>query len=245
MRHTPTPPPPATARLDPAMLQEVPFFGGLAREDLAGLALLGHTHRLRQDQILFAQDTEADSLHLLLQGQLKVVQATTGGQQVVLHFFGPGQLAGVFALLGPGQHYPATVSAVLDSVVLTWGPAALREMLRRHPELALNAMRALGQRTQEAHLRLREAAADRVERRLALTLLRLGRQSGTADEAGGISLDFPLTRQDLAEMTGTTLHTVSRILSGWEQAGILAGGRKRVALRDPQALQRIAGAGAG
>jgi CRP-like cAMP-binding protein len=230
----------ATQRLDPASLQEVAFFTGLDRQALAGLLRLGHTQRLPKEAVLFERGAEANSLHLLLQGRLKVVQAATDGRQVVLRFVGPHELAGVYALLGAGQRYPATVRAVVDSVLLSWDRVALGVMLDRHPQLALNAMRTLGNRTQEAHERLREASADRVERRLALTLLRLLRQAGTTEQDGAVSIGFPLARQDLAEMVGTTLHTASRILSSWEHAGILSGGRMRVTVRDPQALARIA-----
>ncbi|MCB4825070.1 Crp/Fnr family transcriptional regulator [Roseicella aerolata] len=232
--------PAATLRLDPASLQEVPFFSGVDRQALAGLLRLGHTQRLPKEGILFERGAEASSLHLLLQGRLKVVQAAPEGRQVILRFVGPHELAGVYALPGAGQRYPATVSAVVDSVLLSWDRIALGLMLERHPQLALNAMGTLGHRAQEAHDRLREASADRVERRLALTLLRLVRQAGTQEQDGAVCIGFPLTRQDLAEMAGTTLHTASRILSGWEHAGILSGGRMRVTVRDPQALARIA-----
>ena len=73
--------------------------------------------------------------------------------------------------------------------------------------------------------RLREVAAARVEQRIARALLRLIRQSGRRTEQG-IQIEFPITRQDIAEMTSTTLYTVSRTLSAWEQAGLLTGGRR-------------------
>ena len=100
-------------------------------------------------------------------------------------------------------------------------------------------MRTLGARARETHDRLHEAAAVRVETRLARTLLRLVRQSGVREADGSIGIGFPLSRQDLAGMAGTTLHTASRILSGWEQAGILAGGRMRVTVRNHGALLRL------
>ena len=231
--------PVALGRLDPAALQGLPFFAGLAREALAEILGAGQAQHLPKDGVLFDQGEEAVSLHLVLQGRLKVVQATADGQQIILRFVGPKELAGVLALLGRGQTYPATVSAVQDCTLLSWRPPALEGVLARHPQVALNAMRAMSGRTQEAHDRLREASAERVERRLALALLRLIRQAGVKEADGSITIDFPLSRQDLAAMAGTTLHTASRILSGWEGAGILTGGRMRVGVRDPHALVRI------
>ena len=108
-----------------------------------------------------------------------------------------------------------------------------------HPSLAANAMRMVGSRLQEAHQRVRELSTEDVERRLAHALLKLAHDAGVAKKSG-VEIDFPVSRQDLAEMTASTLHTVSRIMSSWEAAGILEGGRQRVAVRDEQRLRTIA-----
>jgi CRP-like cAMP-binding protein len=78
-----------------------------------------------------------------------------------------------------------------------------------------------------------------VERRVAHTVIRLSKQAGR-QEAGGVRIDFPISRQDIAEMTGTTLHTVSRILSAWEANGLVEGGRQKLLVRDPAGLQALA-----
>jgi hypothetical protein len=93
----------------------------------------------------------------------------------------------------------------------------------------------VGARLQEAHTRVIEMSTEEVERRVARTLLRLANQAGRKVDRG-IEIDFPISRQNIAEMTGTTLHTVSRILSAWEQAGIVESGRQRVTLRDAHRL---------
>ena len=74
---------------------------------------------------------------------------------------------------------------------------------------------------------------------MAHALLRLAKQAGKKVDAG-IEIDFPISRQDIAEMTGTTLHTVSRILSAWEAEGLVEGGRQRIVLRDAHRLQGLA-----
>jgi CRP-like cAMP-binding protein len=228
-------------RLDLAALEKVPLFAGLARQALEEVAAAGRTWRLARDEVLFEEGAPATALHLMLQGRLKVAQSGPGGEQVVLRFVGPNEPAGVLAVLGTDQLYPATVVAATDSVLLSWEGPALRRVLEQHPSLVTNTMRAMSGRTQEAHARLRELGAERVERRLALALLRLVRQAGVREPDGGVRIDFPLGRQDLAEMTGTTLATASRVLSAWEQSGILAaGGRMKVVVQDPHALMKIA-----
>jgi CRP-like cAMP-binding protein len=107
------------------------------------------------------------------------------------------------------------------------------------PRLALNGMKVIAGRFAELQDRYRELATERVERRVARALLRLVRQVGRQIE-GGVLIDMPLSRQDLAEMTGTTLYTVSRILSKWEERGLVDGGRERVVLRKSHELVIIA-----
>jgi CRP/FNR family transcriptional regulator, nitrogen oxide reductase regulator len=101
------------------------------------------------------------------------------------------------------------------------------------------SMRIMGRRMTELQERLREMQTEQVERRIAHTLGRLVVQAGRRTREG-IEIDFPISRQDLAEMTGTTLHTVSRTLSKWEGSGIVAGGRQKVVILQPHALVSIA-----
>jgi CRP-like cAMP-binding protein len=106
--------------------------------------------------------------------------------------------------------------------------------------LAEAAFRTLGGHLQDVLARLREVTATRVQRRIASALLRLLRSSGQQTGAG-LQIAFPITRQDIAEMAATTLYTVSRTFSSWENAGVLAVGRRRVVVVNPQALMRLAG----
>jgi len=135
--------------------------------------------------------------------------------------------------------YPATASAVEDSICLVWPSSAWPRLIGRHPCLAVCTLQAVGSRLNEAQTRIVEMSTEQVERRVAHALLRLARQAGRADGTD-IEIDFPISRQDIAEMTGTTLHTVSRTLSAWEDRGLVAGGRQRIVLRDPHRLFLLA-----
>ena len=116
----------------------------------------------------------------------------------------------------------ASATAVVASVAARWDQSATRRLLDRHPRIVMNALTIVGQRLQELQNRYRELATERVEQRVARAVLRLGKV-GRSDDAA-VQISFPLSRQDIAEMTGTTLHTVSRILSAWEQRGVDDGG---------------------
>jgi CRP-like cAMP-binding protein len=135
--------------------------------------------------------------------------------------------------------YPGDALALEDCSLLVWDHASLVRLTMRHPQLALNALHWMAGRVHDLQERVRELSTERVERRLARLLLRLSRQSGRK-VAEGVLIDLRMTRQDLAEMSGTTLYTVSRILSQWERDGIVDAGRERVVVRFPHGLVRIA-----
>jgi CRP/FNR family transcriptional regulator, nitrogen oxide reductase regulator len=162
---------------------------------------------------------------------------TPEGQQVVVCVVNPGDVFGIARALRRPD-YPATVTAAADSIALVWPTSAWDEFMRDHATLAINAMRAIGNRLQEAQTRMRELATEAVERRVAHAVLRLANQAGKR-EAGGVRIDFPLSKQDVAEMTGTTLHTVSRIFTAWEAEGLIEGGRQKLKVCDPHELVLI------
>jgi CRP-like cAMP-binding protein len=132
-----------------------------------------------------------------------------------------------------------TAEALDVSAALAWTSAAMRALLESENRLALNALRFVSGRLYDLQRRHRQLMTERVERRVARTLLRLAHEAGRRVESG-VEIDFPISRQDIAEMTGTTLYTVSRLLSAWEERGVVRGGRQRVIVTNSRALVAIA-----
>jgi len=229
----------ANLPLNRAWLANLPPFANSSREEQDDILRQASVRRLRGGDTVFEQGAPADAFYLLIHGRLKATQLTDDGQRVLVRLVNPGDLFGFVRALGR-RDYPATASATLDSLALAWPIHQWEPLLARHPGFALNTVQAIGERLQEAHARFCELATEEVERRVAHAVLRLIQQSGTP-EADGIRIDFPVTRQDIAEMTGTTLHTVSRILSAWEGRGLVRGGRQKLLVCRPQQLMRIAG----
>jgi CRP-like cAMP-binding protein len=186
---------------------------------------------------VFEQGEEARSFFLLVNGKLRVTQVTEEGQQIIVRIVVPGDLFGIAPAL-QRPDYPGTASALSLAGVLGWPSARWTSFMSNYPSMAVGAMQTMGDRLQEAHSRLREMATEEVERRVAHTVLRLGSQSGRK-EAGGVRIDFPVSKQDIAELSGTTLHTVSRILTAWEAAGLVEGGRQKLLLKNPHRLLLI------
>jgi CRP-like cAMP-binding protein len=226
------------AGVDRSLAADVPVFAGLAPEQIDQLLQEAQSVRYPKGTNVFQQDQEAHYFFVLLHGRLRVFKLTPDGQQVVVRFVTPGEVFGIAMAIGRTT-YPATAHAVVDSITLVWPSAAWPRLVATHPGLAVNTLQTVGSRLQDAHTRVVEMSTEEVERRVAHALLRLARQAGRKIEVG-VEIDFPITRQDVAEMTGTTLHTVSRVLSAWEGQGLVEGGRQRIILRDPHKLFLLA-----
>ncbi|KFG69057.1 Crp/Fnr family transcriptional regulator [Microvirga sp. BSC39] len=224
--------------LDKSLVAALPMFSGMEDSDLDAILKEAQSVRYPKGSSVFQQDDEAHSFFLLLHGHLRVMKVTPDGQQVVVRFVTAGEMFGIAMAMGR-KTYPATAIAVVDSVALVWPAAAWPRLVAKHPSLAVNTIQTVGSRLHDAHTRVIEMSTEQVERRVAHALLRLVQQAGRKGE-NGIQIDFPISRQDVAEMTATTLHTVSRILSAWEDQGLVESGRQKISIRNPHKLFMIA-----
>lgn len=224
--------------IDPSIIAELPLFRDLSREQIKDILAGTTSRRYPKGSNVFEQDGRAAHFFLLLNGHLRVTRVTPDGQQVVVRYIVSGDLFGIAMAIGRDS-YPATATAVVESLVLIWPSSVWPALAAKYPVLAAGTMQVLGSRLQDVQTRVVEMSTEEVERRVAHALLRLARQSGRKTQQG-IEIDFPITRQDVAEMTGTTLHTVSRILSAWEGRGLVEGGRQKIVLTDPHRLFLIA-----
>jgi CRP/FNR family transcriptional regulator, nitrogen oxide reductase regulator len=222
-----------------AVLARAPLLSGVSNATLETVLAGAARRAFAAGSTLFRQGDPSAHLHLLVQGRVKVMQINGAGSPLVVRFMGPGDLVGCVAVFRKVP-YPATATAVADTVALSWPAPRVAAFLERYPRLAANALTVVGTRTEELLHRLREMATERVETRIARTLLRLSGRTGLVAEPR-VEIDFPISRQDIAEMAGTDLYTVSRVLSRWRRQGILETGRQRIAIRAMLVLGRLAG----
>lgn len=221
-----------------AALKKSILFQGMDDQSLLEVAHAGRLRRVKDAAFFFHQGDPATILYVLVEGRVKFTQVTAEGHQVIVRVSGPGEMFGAVAALGDAVH-PASGEATGDSAALGWHSEVISGLMERFPRMALNVVRFLAGRVKEFQDRYRELATERVERRVAHAIIRLAAQIGRPMD-GGTLIDLTLSRQDIAEMTGTTIFTVSRILSGWESQGIIESGRERVLVRKPDALEAIA-----
>ena len=221
-----------------ALLQQVALFQPLPEAALAEIATLSQPRAVEEGGFFFMQGDQARHMYVLTQGRVKLTQVSTDGQQVGLRMITPTQMFAGIAILSPQKGYPVSAEAMEDSSALAWEGTDLRSLADRYPALSLGVMDVMRGYIEEMQSRFRELSTERVERRVARALLRLTMQTGKKLEDGGI--EIAISRQDLAEMSGTTLFSASRILSEWERQGLIEAGRGRVVIRKPHGLVSIA-----
>ena len=226
------------ASLDPALVSDNPLFSDFDHQQLSGFLGQARSQLVEKDRRVFSQDEDAHSFFLLLDGYVRVEQLRASGDVVIVRYASTGELLGIATALGRNT-YPASSIAVVDCVVLSWPSGLWQSTVSAYPSFAAGAGHTIGARLVEAHERIAEMATAQVQQRIANALLRLANQTGkkTAD---GVLIDFPISRQDLSAMTGTTLHTVSRTLSAWEKQGVVRSGRRKIEILSGHQLVLIA-----
>lgn len=193
---------------------------------------------VERNAVASRQGEPAEWFYLVESGFLKLIQLTADGRELIVRLVGPGEpFGGVVAL--EKATYPITAIALERTRLAGWHVDTLRPLLEQFPQVRSNIMREMARHMAEALTRVRELSTERVGQRLAHTLLRLMKQCGRPAPGGGVLLVHSLTRQELADLTGTTLFTVSRTLSQWIDDGVLRSAGRRVVIVDPDRLETL------
>jgi len=220
------------------VLEASPLLAGLEEAGRRAVVAAALERRVSRGRVLFRQGEPAEALYVVLVGSFKLTQEDKHGHEALVRFVGPGAVMAAVALV-PGHTYPVTAKAAEPAAVAFWHQRELAELCRRYPALQLAATAQVAEHMREMQERFLELASARVEQRLARCVVRLASQLGQRTPEG-LVLTVPVSRQDLAAMAGTTLYTVSRILSHWESQNLVRAGRQRLLLRDPHALVVLA-----
>lgn len=227
-------------KLHESLLANLPPFRRLSQPQIR--KILDEATPLRYDAgvAVFSEGRPVERFFLLLDGHIRVVRTTPGGDQIIALHIAPGQLFGIGAAIGRTT-YPATAMPADDCVVLAWPNRLWQVFVDTYEGFATETYKVVGERVGEMNNRIMEMATQQVEQRIANAILRLVTQTGRKVD-GGIEIDMPITRQNLSDMTGTTLHTVSRLLSRWEREGIVLSERRKITVTAPHRLVVLSGA---
>jgi CRP-like cAMP-binding protein len=222
----------------PLAISTLDLFDGLPASALEEVIARAHVRSLPRGHRVFHQGEPIERAHALLSGAVRISQAGSEGEEVVIRFIGPGEIFGSVAIF-TDHRYPADGTVMVESTEVSWARTELLNLVTRHPQIALNLVRIIAYRLGELQERIREMATQPVDCRVANALLRLARQAGRATERG-TQIAFPLRRRDIADISGTTLHTVSRTLSNWRRQGLIIDEKPGLILTSPEGLRQAA-----
>jgi CRP-like cAMP-binding protein len=211
------------------------LFAGLSQRDLMEVLSCARVRMFARDELLYSQGQTVRNLIVLQSGSVKHTQLSSNGDEVLLRMTATGEAVN---LQTDPNACSQTCSARAMEQCRAWifEYARLQELLERYPRMRQNITYILASRLHELEERFREIATEKVARRLALALLRLSKQVGKKCEEG---VQVSLSREELAQMTGTTLFTISRVLSRWAEQGLVAPKREAVVICDAARLESV------
>ncbi|TFC93903.1 MULTISPECIES: Crp/Fnr family transcriptional regulator [Cryobacterium] len=218
------------------ILRQIPIFQDLPPGALADLAERMPALSWGPGDTLFSAGEPSEHVYVLAAGQAKAFRSTSTGQFTSLDFLGPGDLLGSLTAQDEGR-YPETAVALVTTCALRLESVVFREVLLSHPPVALRVLDVVVDRLHQARSLEAEQASATVTRRVAATLLRLADTFGVPGERAGTTLiQLPLTRADLAAMTGTSAESASRAMSVLRRHGLIDSGRRWTAVLDRPGL---------
>lgn len=220
------------------VLARARYFAGLPAAAIEAIDARMRVRGYAEDTPIHRVGEAASHLYVLAEGKVKLIRPTLAGDDVLIDVLTPGDLFGSAAALGHAT-YPDTAHTLTVACALSISARDFRAVLVEYPRVALAVLDDVTQRLEQAHTTVRRLASGTVEHRVASTLLALADKVGEP-RGGEILLQLPLTRPDLAAMTGTTTESVSRTLSRLRRAGVIATGRRWISITDRVRLAEVA-----
>jgi len=218
-------------------IQKVPFYRRLSDEDRAELAAVCQVQEYGRGDVVFGEGEPADDFFTVVEGRVKVIKGTPDGKMVILEIFGPGDPVGAVAVY-EDLPYPATAVALEPTICLRLTKTDFYELLESRPSLVRGLLLSLTHRLVLLTNRLAERTGGRVETRFARLFLKLSDDIGKAHESG-VFIPMPLSRQDLADLLGTTVETSIRIMSRWGKDGVVQTRKEGFLVTDLEALENL------
>ncbi|MFH1381739.1 MAG: Crp/Fnr family transcriptional regulator [Chloroflexota bacterium] len=208
------------------ILKLTPIFADLTGDELDELAKLATERSFPAGEFIFWEGDVPEWFYIIAEGQVKVVKYSSSGKEFIVAFFSPGEMFGEVAVF-ENKPYPASAQAESATRVLALNKKDFLSFLAQRPQVALRIIDILSGRLRDAQARLRDLAGERVEQRLARTLLMLSSKLGTS---------LPFTRQEIADMSGTTIETAIRVMSRLKSSGIIRSTRGKTVIVDATKL---------
>jgi CRP-like cAMP-binding protein len=216
-------------------MEHCPLFAGILPCEYAGICSAARVKEYTRGEMLYIEGDSIQQVVLLTSGVVKITQLALSGTEVILRLGVPGDLLDAVSLLSTGKHC-TTAQAFRVCRALVWDAVVFKGLVKRFPILYQNMVPILGESLLELEQRFREVATERVGPRVARQIVRLLAKIGRPING---EVEIGLSREELAQMTGTTLFTVSRLLSAWEARGMVKPRREAVTICDVEMLMAV------
>ncbi|PWB56007.1 MAG: Crp/Fnr family transcriptional regulator [Anaerolineales bacterium] len=221
------------------ILGQVPFFRDLTASDHEWINSLFHEKDFDTDEVICLSGDAAEQLFIIADGRVKLLQHSLEGKEILLDLLTPGEFFGALSGLG-NDVYPETAQAHTNCCILVIGRETFQHVLQRYPAVALKLIDIMAGRLRTANERVHQLSALSIEARIASILLMLADKFGER-KGNELLLQVPLSREDLAGMSGATTESASRVMSRFQKDGLIRSGRKWVAVIDRAGLEALAG----
>ena len=220
------------------LLRRSPMFRRITPEDRQRLTAVALVREFDKGSMLFSEGDAPDFLYTVISGRVKVFKVTARGTDVILEIFGPGDSVGAVAVY-EARPYPASAVALAPTTCVLMPRQAFFSLLETHPTLVRGLLVGLTHRLVQLTNRLTELSGGHIEPRLARLFLKLAADMGQRRREG-VFIPMPLSRQELADMIGTTIETTIRIMSRWVKEDIVRTEKGGFVLVDRGALEALA-----
>jgi CRP-like cAMP-binding protein len=221
------------------LLHELDLFQGLSPADIEAI---GHATTMTvctPGQMLLSPDDPTERIHIVKKGKVRVYRLTPDGRQLTLDIYDRGTILGDMRMLGQDRLPEAYAEAIEAGVICTITPDEMRKLIELHPTIAVNVIRHMATRLQEAERELESMAYQRVGQRLARKLIDLAQRFGIKSVRGTL-IQARLTQQELADLVGTTRETLAHTIGDFRRRGLISTEQQRVVIRDAEGLLEVA-----
>jgi len=230
---------PTEVRADRALqaVRSLPVFRGLSPEEQRQIAALATVREYKRGDHIWREGESAEALTLIVRGRVKVVRETGGAGDVIIEIFGEGEPVGAIAVYNY-MPYPAGAVCLEPVTLLSIPRRDYFELLDRHPEVARALIRELTKLVLALARKVQEMRGQRVEVRIAQLFLTLAERMGKETRAG-VEIQIHLSRQEIADLVGTTVESAIRVLSRWGRERLVITGENRFVIPSRERLHAV------
>lgn len=222
-------------------LSRVPFLAELDHDQLTAIDRQSRIQDFAADTAIYRVGQDAERLLVVVAGFAKRTTTSTDGVDRILQVAGPGDVLGALPVVGR-QRQADSAWAITSTCVLTLPATAFDAVLRRHPSVALRALKDVSMHLADTQASVHQDPAAPLGQRLAAALSTLQAKASMPWNRAHL-IQIPLSREDLAALVGARTESVSRQLSAWQRTGLVETGRRWIAVRDVAALAELARSG--